>query len=1073
MRLVFQSQKIPQHRLPRSVCVTTFATACVFACALPLAAPSRAASVPPVSTAAQALPVAHPSSTTKKIITHDVYANWRSIAGTVLSRDGRWAAYALVAQEADGEMVVRRLADGQEWRSARGITPAFSADGQFLAFAIRPSQADLDQAKKAKKKPDELPKNGLGIMNLANGQVEVIERVKRFAWPEEGGHYLAVLLEAKDEKKSGQANPKEDANEFVDDDQQVSAGKPANNAKKKDSGSDFILLDAASTTRKKISNVAQFVWAKNGSRLGFSIALKEVDKTKGKAVDATQNPALANPALAKPTSASNNTDNADTSEVLAEGVYLISPAEMQTQNVLSGAGSYKQLLLDEAGQQFAFVTNRDDLAQKLLLEEQSKKEKSAKGDASKPEIAADVKPKDEGKEPSVFKLFFWRAGDATAQAVVSADTPGMLANWAPSEFGALQFSKDGQRLFFGTAEISKPEPKDAPEIVKVDLWHWKDPELQSVQKVKAEKDKQKHFMAVLHTADLRFVQLATPSMPQVLVNDNAQFAMGVSDLPYRQLLSWDSLYYDVFAVDLQNGQARALTQKLRTLPSLSPAGKYVLAFDANRSQWLTWRSADGSKTVLSAKLKTQFADLSRDTPEPRDAYGYAGWTADDESVVLYDQYDLWQVDPRNVAAARNLSNGFGRKNKLELRYLDLDAEKRILTEAPSPVTDSKALPSKELILSATHSENRSTGFYQLSTEGGTPQKLLHADKMLGGVIKAKQADTILLTQQSFIEFPNLWVSDLHFQHPQKISDANPQQAQYNWGTQELIEYVNGDGKKQKALLAKPENFDPKKKYPMMVYIYEKLSDNLHRHIVPAPSQNINVTRYLSNGYIVLRPDIVYRTGYPGQSALKAVVPAVQKVLAMGFVDPQRVGIQGHSWGAYQINYMLTKTNLFHAAEAGASMANMVSGYGGIRWGTGLSRAFQYDRGQSRIGGTPWDSTKLFIENSPIFSVNKVQTPYLTIHNDDDDAVPWYQAIEFFTALRHLQKEAYWFNYNGEKHGLRERDHMKHYTVHMAEFFDHYLLGKARPEWMDKPIPYLERGKRDVMGQFKPASSSVH
>ncbi|MBX9869788.1 MAG: prolyl oligopeptidase family serine peptidase [Burkholderiaceae bacterium] len=1067
MRLVFQSQKIKQHSLRRAAC----AIACAV-WALPLAAQSLAASVSAksnvlnVSAAAQsaqttqALAAVNPQSTTKKIITHDVYANWRSIAGAVLSRDGRWAAYALVAQESDGEVVVRRLADGQEWRSARGITPAFSADGQFLAFAIRPSQADLDQAKKAKKKPDELPKNGLGIMNLANGQVEVIERVKRFAWPEEGGHYLAVLLEAKDEKKNGQANAKEDANEFVDDDQQVSAGKPGNNAKKKDSGSDLMVLDAATTARKKISNVAQFVWAKNGTRLGFSVALKDTDKAKRKGADGTPQ---------NPTPASSKVGDA---EVLAEGAYLISPVDMQIQNVLSGAGSYKQLQLDEAGQQFAFVTNRDDLAQKLLLEEQSKMEKSATSDASKSEATSDAKQKDDDKEPGVFKLFFWRAGDATAQAVVSSDTPGMSANWSPSEFGALQFSKDGQRLFFGTAEISKPEPKDAPEIVKVDLWHWKDPELQSVQKVKAEKDKQKHFLAVLHTADLRFVQLATPSMPQVLVNDNAQFAMGVSDLPYRQLLSWDSLYYDVFAVDLQHGQARALAQKLRFPPSLSPAGKYVLAFDAGSGQWLTWRTADGSKAVLSAKLKTQFADLSRDTPEPREAYGYAGWTADDASVVLYDQYDLWQVDPRNVATARNLSNGFGRKNKLELRYLNLDPEKRGLTEEPSPLVDSKALPTNELILSATHSENRSTGFYQLGTEGGTPQKLLHADKMLGGVIKAKQADAILLTQQSFIEFPDLWVSDLRFQNRQKISDANPQQAQYNWGTQELIDYVNGDGKKQKALLAKPENFDPKKKYPMMVYIYEKLSDNLHRHIVPAPSQNINVTRYLSNGYIVLRPDIAYRTGYPGQSALKAVVPAVKKVLAMGFVDPQRVGIQGHSWGAYQINYMLTKTTLFHAAEAGASMANMVSGYGGIRWGTGLSRAFQYERGQSRIGGTPWDSTKLFIENSPIFSINKVQTPYLTIHNDDDDAVPWYQAIEFFTALRHLQKEAYWFNYNGEKHGLRERDHIKHYTVHMAEFFDHYLLGIARPEWMDKPVPYLERGKRDVMGQFKPASAAT-
>lgn len=989
----------------------------------------------------------------KKLITHDAYANWRSIAGTVLSRDGQWAAYALVAQEADGDMVVRRLADGQEWRAARGVNPSFSADGQFLAFAIRPTQTELDQAKKAKKKGDEFPKNSLGIMNLANGQVEVIERVKRFAWPEDGGHYLAVLLEAKQEKKNGQATSKGAADQLDDEaDQQLAGAGATGNAKKKEEGSDFILLDAATAVRKKIAQVAQFVWAKNGSRLSFSVALKELDKKREKATDA-----------AVPVSAA--AAKADDAQTLAEGVYLLAPTDMQAQAVLVGAGSYKQLQFDETGQQFAFVSNRDDQAQKRQVAEAKSAEKAATDKAD------EDKQKEGSKEPDIFKLFFWHAGDANAQAVVSAESAGMTANWAPSEFGALQFSKDGQRLFFGTAEIAKPAPKDAPEPVKVDLWHWKDPELQSVQKVNAEKDKQKHYLAVLHTADLRFVQLATPAMPQVLVNDNPRVGMGVSDVPYRQLLSWDSLYYDAYTVDLQTGQARVLAQKLRFPPSLSPAGKYVLAFDANSGQWQSWQTSDGHKTILTAQLKTHFANQLQDTPDLRRAYGYAGWTADDASVVLYDQYDLWQVDPRNVATAKNLSAGFGKAHRLELRYLDLEPEKVPAPEERGGAADEKPLPT-QLILSAVNQENYASGFYQLGVQGGIPEKLLFADKMLGGVIKAKQADTVLLTQQSFTEFPDLWRSDVRFQQPQKMSDANPQQAQYNWGTQELIEYVNGDGKKQKALLAKPENFDPKKKYPMMVYIYERLSNNLHRYVAPAPSQNINVTRYLSNGYIVLRPDIVYKTGHPGQSALKAVLPAVKTVLAKGYVDPKRVGIQGHSWGAYQINYMLTQTNLFRAAEAGASMANMVSGYGGIRWGTGLSRAFQYEQGQSRIGSSPWEKPGLYLENSPIFGVNKVQTPYLTIHNDDDDAVPWYQAIEFFTALRHLQKEAYWFNYNGEKHGLRERDHMKHYTVHMAEFFDHYLLGKARPAWMDTPIPYLERGKRDVMGQFKPTTSAA-
>jgi len=345
------------------------------------------------------------------------------------------------------------------------------------------------------------------------------------------------------------------------------------------------------------------------------------------------------------------------------------------------------------------------------------------------------------------------------------------------------------------------------------------------------------------------------------------------------------------------------------------------------------------------------------------------------------------------------------------------------------------------------------------------------DKAFGNLMKAKNAETLVFTLSRFEEFPDLWVSDGNFSGMKKVSDANPQQADYIWGRSELIDYRNVDGKVLRAILTRPENFSPGKKYPLIVYIYEKLTNGLHRYVAPAPGTSISIPRYVSNGYVVLEPDIVYQTGYPGESALKCVLPAVQRVVDMGFVDTDRIGIQGHSWGGYQISYMITRTNVFRAVEAGASVVNMISAYGGIRWGTGMSRAFQYEKSQSRIGAPPWLRPLQFIENSPLFWVEKVDTPYLTIANDEDDAVPWYQGIEFFTALRHLGKEAYMFNYNGEKHGLRERENQKHWTVHLDEFFDHHLLGKPAPDWMEKGVPYLERGKRDVNPLFeKPAAS---
>jgi dipeptidyl aminopeptidase/acylaminoacyl peptidase len=331
-----------------------------------------------------------------------------------------------------------------------------------------------------------------------------------------------------------------------------------------------------------------------------------------------------------------------------------------------------------------------------------------------------------------------------------------------------------------------------------------------------------------------------------------------------------------------------------------------------------------------------------------------------------------------------------------------------------------------------------------------------AAKYFSVPVKAKDADVYLLTGQTFNEFPDLLTTDGTFKELRKVSDANPQKKQMIWGTSEVVPFRNSDGVALTAALYKPENFDPSKKYPLMVYIYEKLTQNVNRFVDPAPRHSVNISYYVSNGYLVLTPDIVYTIGYPGQSALKCVLPAVQAIVDKGIVDEKAIGIQGHSWGGYQIAYMVTQTNRFRAVAAGAPVVNMVSAYDGIRWGTGLPRQFQYERTQSRIGGSIWQYPTRFIENSPIFWMDRVQTPVLILHNDADDAVPWYQGIEYFLALRRLGKQAWMFNYNGQPHGLRNRADQKDYTIRLQQYFDHFLKGASAPAWMEKGVPYIER-----------------
>jgi dipeptidyl aminopeptidase/acylaminoacyl peptidase len=330
----------------------------------------------------------------------------------------------------------------------------------------------------------------------------------------------------------------------------------------------------------------------------------------------------------------------------------------------------------------------------------------------------------------------------------------------------------------------------------------------------------------------------------------------------------------------------------------------------------------------------------------------------------------------------------------------------------------------------------------------------------GGVRKAKNADVFMLTRGSFQEFPDLYVSGPTFADMRRWSDANPQQKDYLWGTSELVEWRSSqDNNMLQGVLYKPENFDPSRKYPMMVYFYERLSDQLNNYVAPAPgSSSINISFYVSRGYLVFTPDIPYKVGYPGESALESVVPGVQNLVAKGFVDEDAIGVQGHSWGGYQIAYLVTKTNIFKAAEAGAPVANMISAYGGIRWESGLSRMMQYEKTQSRIGGTLWEAPIHFIENSPIFWADKVETPLLMMHNDEDGAVPWEQGIEYFVALRRLNRPVWMLNYNGEAHGLRKMANRKDWTVRMQQFFDHYLKGDPMPVWMAEGVPAIRKGK---------------
>ena len=451
---------------------------------------------------------------------------------------------------------------------------------------------------------------------------------------------------------------------------------------------------------------------------------------------------------------------------------------------------------------------------------------------------------------------------------------------------------------------------------------------------------------------------------------------------------------------------------------------------------------------LTQKIDTDFSNKLHNSPMEPYPYPLVGWGEDDRFILLTDYFDIWKVDPAGKEKAVNLTKGFGRKNNIRFRYQRLDRE--------SPFVDTD-----QLLLLGMDDLTKEMGMYTAALDGKKkPQLLMKSPHMYRSFVKAKKADKILWRKESFSEYPDLYISDGNFQEVRKISHANPQQSKYLWGSVEMTHWTSYDGNQLAGRLYRPEDFDPSRKYPMIVYFYERSSDGIHRYSMPSPSRStVYPSIYASNGYVIFIPDIVYKTGQPGLDAYNAVMSGTDHVLEKyPFIDSTKMALQGHSWGGYQIAHMVTQTDRYRAVMAGAPVSNMTSAYGGIRWASGYSRMFQYEETQSRLGTTLWEDPDRYVRNSPLFYVPQIKTPILMMHNDKDGAVPWYQGIEFFVALRRLNKPVWMLVYNGEGHNLRGWANRKDLSQRMMQYFDHYLKGEPMPVWMKEGIPAIEKGK---------------
>lgn len=713
--------------------------------------------------------------------------------------------------------------------------------------------------------------------------------------------------------------------------------------------------------------------------------------------------------------------SADTTSQDLRGVYLFDKKNFSSKKISSHRDQFKSFTFDEQEDKLVYLADKSQ--EKSLLKD--------------------------------FQILYYTSSLDSAEVLISQNYTGIPEQWYIQGETPLSFSDNGQKLFLGLSPIPAVQDTNLiqSEHAKVDIWHWQDDYLQPYQLVNLKREQSRSFPAVYHFTDQSLIQLADDKISRMSFTDSGdhEWALSYSDFGNRISSQWEAFSRNkISIVSTHTGEQITIADSLNGNAYLSPNGKYVVLFDRDKGAWLSYEIATQKTYNLTGDIAISFANEDHDMPSIPNAYGIAAWSDDGKSLAIYDKYDIW-VLALNGSKHQLATQGYGRQNRTMLRYLDLNTTKTLRRK--STVIDFGS----DAYFTSFDEVSKQKGLYHSSSfEKKTPKTVFSGPFTYKSIAASNNQKHFVYTKEDYINSP-----DAHyFQDGEelRLSHTNPQQQDYNWGTAELVKWTTLHGDEAEGILYKPEDFDSNKKYPIIAYFYEILTDGLYSYQAPAPTPSrLNIPYFVSNGYLVFAPDIKYTDGYPGKSAEDYINSGMLHLSKEDWVDETKMGIQGQSWGGYQVAHLITRTNMYAAAWAGAPVVNMTSAYGGIRWQTGLSRQFQYERTQSRIGKNLWEALDLYIENSPLFYLDKVQTPVAIMHNDNDGAVPWYQGIEMFTALRRLQKPVWLLNYNGDAHNLMERQNRKDIQIREAQFFDHFLKGKPAAPWIEYGVPAIKKG----------------
>jgi dipeptidyl aminopeptidase/acylaminoacyl peptidase len=921
---------------------------------------------------------------TKLPITPADYGRWEALAQAGarggFSPDGRWLVYAINRSNRDTELRVAKLADGTTKTVAFGAQPVFSSDSKWLVYSIGQSEADQKKLRKEKKPVQ----NQLGLMNLATGEVSVIEGVESFALSRDGA--TLAMKKYAPQPAAGAPAPGPAARNGRPGD-----GAPADEAP----GTTLIVRRLASGRDMSFGNVAQFAW-------------QDTDKSR---------------LLALVISAEGKAGN---------GVHLYDPE----------TGILR--VLDSADAVYSGLAWRKDA----------------------PDLAVFRAKIDEKKDGPTQAVLSWTGIGKTEKAWVYDPTtdPAFPAGERTVAFRPLAWSKTGDVLFFGIAkwddkigpadkDAKGPEKADADEVSTVDVWHAKDVFVRPFQKFSADSDRKRNMLAALHLGTGKLVPLGKDPVTEEVTpvkGTNLAVVSEWSKYAFNRTIGRPAA--DLYLADVATGSRTKIREGIDDdFVQASPGGKYLLFLEADH--WWTVDLATRKVVNITKSAPVSFINMESDETGPhKPPFGVAGWTKDDAAVLLYDQYDLWKVSPDGSKVER-LTNGASDEVRHRLVRLDAVGGGRREFEGPAPEGIDLGKP---VYLSLYGEWTKKSGYGRLKA-GGAVERLVWLDKSVGSLSKAENAEVYGYILQDYDDSSDLFVTGPDLKEAKPVTATNPFQDKFAWGRSELIEYKTDKGRRLQAALIYPAGYEPGKKYPMIVYNYELLSRSVHNYVVPSERSYYNLNVFSSRGYFVLQPDIVFRPRQPGWSVVECITAGVKKVIAMGLVDPGRIGIVGHSMGGFNTAFIATHTQgLFAAAVAGAPIIDMVSYYGDHHWNTGIAETDHIETGQERMVVPLYEDLKDYIDNSPYFGTHEMTVPLLLEVGDQDGTVGWHQGIELYNVARRAQKNVVMLAYMGEDHGLRQEPNQVDYERRILAWFGHYLKGDPAEPWITNGLSYLDR-----------------